>query len=162
MEDVTLQQQELARLHMLNNVLGHHIPIGQAAEILGVSERHTRRLLAAYRKEGAAALLSHDESAASACTIRRALRAGVITLLSLAGCATGVAVSGISSTVAVLASRSTAVGPSDGGEGNVGASVPGCDGVACSTVSGPSSPDQAARAITARATPTITMRIQSL
>ncbi len=51
-----MKQRELARLHVLNNVLEYQIPIGQAAEVLGVSERHARRLLNAYRKEGAAAL----------------------------------------------------------------------------------------------------------
>ena len=51
-----MKQRELARLHVLNNVLEYQIPIGQAAEILGVSERHTRRLLSDYRREGAAAL----------------------------------------------------------------------------------------------------------
>ncbi len=51
-----MNQQELAKLHVLNNVLEYQVPIGQAAEILGFSERHTRRLLNAYRKEGAAAL----------------------------------------------------------------------------------------------------------
>ena len=56
MKDVTLKQRELARLHVLNNVLEYQIPIVQAAEILGMSERHTRRLLNAYRKDGAAAL----------------------------------------------------------------------------------------------------------
>ena len=56
MKDVTLKQQELARLHVLNNVLEYQTPVGQAAEILGVSERHTRRLLNAYRKERAIAL----------------------------------------------------------------------------------------------------------
>ena len=56
MEDVTLKQRELARLHVLNDVLEHQVPIPQAAEILGVSERHRRRLLNAYRRNGAAAL----------------------------------------------------------------------------------------------------------
>ena len=37
---------------MLNSVLEHHLPITQAAEIMGVSKRHAKRLLAAYRKEG--------------------------------------------------------------------------------------------------------------
>ena len=37
MKDVTLRQRELARLHVLNNVLEYQIPIGQAAEVLGVS-----------------------------------------------------------------------------------------------------------------------------
>ena len=41
---------------MLNCVLEHQLPIAQADEIMGVSERHTKRLLAAYRKHGAAAL----------------------------------------------------------------------------------------------------------
>ena len=51
-----MKQRELARLHVLNNVLEYQIPIVQAAEILGVSERHARRLLNAYRKDGASAL----------------------------------------------------------------------------------------------------------
>ena len=51
-----MEQRELARLHVLNNVLEYQIPIGEAAEILGVSERHARRLLGAYRRDGAAAL----------------------------------------------------------------------------------------------------------
>ena len=41
---------------MLNSVLEYRLPIAQAAGIMGVSERHTKRLLAAYRKDGAAAL----------------------------------------------------------------------------------------------------------
>ena len=41
---------------MLNTVLEYHLPIAQAAEIMGVSERHTKRLVAAYRKDGPAAL----------------------------------------------------------------------------------------------------------
>ena len=51
-----LNQQEQARIQVLNSVLEYHLPIAQAAEIMGVSERHTKRLLAAYRKGGAAAL----------------------------------------------------------------------------------------------------------
>ena len=39
-----------------NIVDAGQLPIVQAAEILGMSERHTRRLLNAYRKDGAAAL----------------------------------------------------------------------------------------------------------
>ena len=33
---------------MLNCVLEYQLPIAQAAEVMGVSERHTKRLLAAY------------------------------------------------------------------------------------------------------------------
>ena len=63
MKDVTLKQQELGRLHVLNNVLEYQTPVGQAAEILGVSERRTRRLLNAYRKERAAALAHGNRDA---------------------------------------------------------------------------------------------------
>ena len=52
MRDVTLNQQEQARIQVLNGVLEYRLPIAQAAEIMGVSERHTKRLLAAYRKGG--------------------------------------------------------------------------------------------------------------
>ena len=51
-----MNQQEQARIQVLNCVLEYRLPIAQAAEIMGVSERHTKRLLAAYRKHGAAAL----------------------------------------------------------------------------------------------------------
>ena len=51
-----MKQREQARIQVLNTVLEHHLAIGQAAEIMGVSERHTKRLLAAYRRDGPAAL----------------------------------------------------------------------------------------------------------
>ena len=51
-----MNQQEQARIQVLNSVLEYQLPIAQAAEIMGVSERHTKRLLAGYRKHGAAAL----------------------------------------------------------------------------------------------------------
>ena len=49
-------QKEQTRLKVLNSVLVDQVPVCQAAEVLGVSERHTRRILRAYRKEGARAL----------------------------------------------------------------------------------------------------------
>ena len=51
-----MTQKEQTRLQALNSVLADQVPVCQAAEVLGVSERHMRRILAAYRKEGAAAL----------------------------------------------------------------------------------------------------------
>ena len=51
-----MNQQEQARIQVLNSVLEYQLPIAQAAEIMGVSERHTKRLLAGYRKDGPAAL----------------------------------------------------------------------------------------------------------
>ena len=41
---------------MLNSVLEYQVPIAQAAELMGVSGRHTCRMLAAYREQSAAAL----------------------------------------------------------------------------------------------------------
>ena len=63
MSGVTLNQQEEARIQVLNGVLEYQWPIAQAAEIMGVSERHSKRLLPAYRKDGAAAL-AHGNSGA--------------------------------------------------------------------------------------------------
>ena len=51
-----MTQQEQARLQVLNSILAEHMTTEQAAEILGVSTRHTRRILAAYKEDGAAAL----------------------------------------------------------------------------------------------------------
>ena len=56
MKDVTLNQKEQARISVLNSVLEYQLPIPQAAEVLGVSPRHARRMLAAYRENGVAAL----------------------------------------------------------------------------------------------------------
>ena len=51
-----MNQEEQARIQVLNSVLEYQLPIAQAAEIMGVSERHTKRLLDAYRKHGPVAL----------------------------------------------------------------------------------------------------------
>ncbi len=56
MEHVTLTQQEQARLQILNNLLAGYMTTVQAATLMGVSARHTRRMLAAYREKGAAAI----------------------------------------------------------------------------------------------------------
>ncbi len=56
MKGLTLTTKEQTRLQILNGVLEGHWFLREAAEVLGVSERHAWRLLAAYRKEGAAAL----------------------------------------------------------------------------------------------------------
>ena len=56
MKGLTLNQREQARLEILNRVLQGWMRVHEAAPLLGVSERQAWRLLAAYRKEGAAAL----------------------------------------------------------------------------------------------------------
>lgn len=56
MKGLTLTTREQNRLQILNGVLERHWPMREAAKIMGVSERQGWRILAAYRKEGAAAL----------------------------------------------------------------------------------------------------------
>ena len=56
MENVILTPTEKARLQVLNSLLAEHITMDQAAELMGIPLRHTRRMLTAYRENGAAAL----------------------------------------------------------------------------------------------------------
>lgn len=55
-EKVTLNVKEQKRLLVLNEVLAGRMTGQEAAEVVGLSLRHTRRLIAAYRQEGAAVL----------------------------------------------------------------------------------------------------------
>jgi len=55
-EKVTLNKKEQKRLMVLNQVETGKMIGKEAAEVSGLSLRHVRRILAAYRKEGAAAL----------------------------------------------------------------------------------------------------------
>lgn len=56
MKGLTLSQKEQARLETLNRVLVGQVRVSEAAIVLGVSERHAWRMLAAYRRHGAAAV----------------------------------------------------------------------------------------------------------
>ena len=56
MKGLTLSTREQTRLGILNMVLCRQYRAFEAAQLMGLSERHTWRMLAAYRKEGAAAL----------------------------------------------------------------------------------------------------------
>ena len=56
MKDVALNQKDQGRISVLNSVLEYQVPIAAAAELLGVSPRHARRMQPAYRERGAAAL----------------------------------------------------------------------------------------------------------
>jgi transposase len=53
---VTLNVKEQKRLLVLNEILAGRMTGQEAADVLGLSLRHTRRLMAAYRLEGAAVL----------------------------------------------------------------------------------------------------------
>ena len=51
-----MTQKEQARLQVLNSLLAEHMTPDQAATLMGVTTRHTRRILAAYREKGVAAV----------------------------------------------------------------------------------------------------------
>ena len=56
MKGLTLTTREQTRLRIMNGVLERQWTVVEAAQLLGVSERHTWRLLAAYKEDDAAAL----------------------------------------------------------------------------------------------------------
>ena len=80
MRGLTLTANEQTRLQILNRVMARDVAVGDAAKVLGLSERHTWRLLAGYRKEGAAALAHGNRGRPPANAIPDALRAEVLRL----------------------------------------------------------------------------------
>jgi transposase len=80
MERLTLTTKEQNRLQSLNGVLEKHWPMQEAAKVMGVSERHGWRILAAYRKEGAAALAHGNRGRMPANITPKAIRERVISL----------------------------------------------------------------------------------
>ena len=51
-----MKPKEQTRLQVLNSLLAEQMTLEQASTLMGISPRHTRRILALYREEGAAAL----------------------------------------------------------------------------------------------------------
>ena len=80
MKGLTLTTREQTRLYIINTVLERRTCVVEAAQLLGVSERHTWRLLAAYREEGAAALAHGNRDRLPSNTTSSAMRARVIDL----------------------------------------------------------------------------------
>ena len=56
MRGLTLTTKEQSRIQVLNGVIEGQVTVVEAAGLMGVSERHAWRLLAAYREEGAVAV----------------------------------------------------------------------------------------------------------
>ena len=79
-ERVSLNKKEQRRLMVLNEVLGGKLKAGQAAELLELSERQVRRILAAYRKEGAAALAHGNRGRQPVHTVSAEVRQQVVAL----------------------------------------------------------------------------------
>jgi transposase len=79
---VTLSKREQKRLMVLNEVGKGVISGTQAAELIGVSLRQTKRLLAAYRGKGAAGLAHGNRGRKPSNTISDEVRQSVIELAS--------------------------------------------------------------------------------
>jgi len=80
MKELTLNPREQGRLIILNKIGQKVISAKQAAEALGMSLRHTRRLLATYRKEGAQALAHGNRGRKPANSLDDGLRIRIVTL----------------------------------------------------------------------------------
>jgi transposase len=80
MKGLILTQQEQTRLQVLNQLVGGQVTTPEAAQVLGLSERHTGRMLAAYREEGAAALAHGNRGRRPANAVSEETRQQVITL----------------------------------------------------------------------------------
>lgn len=80
MEGLTLTTREQNRLLTLNGVLEGHWLMREAAEVMGVSERQGWRILAAYRKEGAAALAHGNRGRTPANATPLAIRQQVVAM----------------------------------------------------------------------------------
>src|SRR5438067_2438993 len=63
-ETITLNTQEQQRVLVLNRILEGQVSTAEAAPLLKLSQRQLQRILAAYRKEGAAALVHSNRGRA--------------------------------------------------------------------------------------------------
>jgi transposase len=79
-ETITLTTQEQKRAMNLNRVQAGQLSVAEAAEVLDLSARHVRRMLAAYQKEGPAALAHRNRGRKPAHSISAAVRAQVVDL----------------------------------------------------------------------------------
>ena len=79
-ETITLTTKEQQRLLVIGTVDRGGATAAQAAEVLNLSERQVRRILAAYRTEGAAALAHGNRGRAPAHTIGEEVRKQVVEL----------------------------------------------------------------------------------
>ena len=89
-ERITLSKKEQKRLIVLNEVERGVMTSMEAAEVLGLSPRQVRRILAAYRNEGAQALAHGNRERKPSNTLDENLKKRVVELarLTYAGCNT--------------------------------------------------------------------------
>ncbi len=79
-ETITLNQEEQRRVVVLTSVREGRLTIPKAAGLLQMSERHTKRLLAAFRREGPAALAHGNRGRTPPNRLSAALRKRVVKL----------------------------------------------------------------------------------
>jgi transposase len=80
MKELTLNPREQTRLEILNRVLEGWLSVPEAGQLMGVSERQAWRLLANYRKAGAAGLAHGNRGQRPVNAVPPAVRNQVITL----------------------------------------------------------------------------------
>jgi len=87
-ERITLSKKEQKRLMVLNEVERGVMTSRKAVELLGLSPRQVRRILAAYRKEGAQALVHGNRGRKPSNTLDESLKKRVVELAqsTYAGC----------------------------------------------------------------------------
>jgi transposase len=81
MELLTMSKAELSRLEVMEHLQEKRMGQKAAAEILGVSVRQVKRLLRAYRRKGAAGLVSQQRGKPSHHQLERGIERAVIDLL---------------------------------------------------------------------------------
>ncbi len=79
-ETLTLNTHEQKRVMVLNRILAGHLSVAEAAPVLERSHRQVQRMLAAYRKEGAAAVVHGNRGRKPKHTIAVQTRQQVIAL----------------------------------------------------------------------------------
>ncbi len=80
MKGLTLTQQEQGRTRTLNLMLEGCMGVAEAASVIGISERHTWRILAAYRRRGVAAMAHGNRGCRPTNALSEETRQRVITL----------------------------------------------------------------------------------
>jgi transposase len=79
-QEVTLNVKEQKRLLVMNEVVSGRMTGQQAADMLGITLRHTRRILASYRQEGAAALAHGNRGRKPANKLDETMEAEIVRL----------------------------------------------------------------------------------
>lgn len=80
MDKVTLNKKEEKRLLVMNEMLAGRVTGQEAADVLGLSLRQTRRLLAAYRRKGAVALMHGNRGRRAVNKLEEAVEAAILGL----------------------------------------------------------------------------------